>query len=537
MTTLTLIILLPLLAALALAFVPRNFRFVARLLALAATGVSLLLAVKLFLQFGGAAVDADGYRFAQQIPWVASLGISYHVGVDGLNVGLILMGALVAFAAACVSWEIQTREKEFYILLLVMTGGILGAFASLDLFFFYFFHELALVPTFIMIGVWGRGENKNYATFQITLYLSLGALLALVGLIALYVQSGANTFDIPALTRHIQANPLAGSAQHFIFPLLLFGFGILVSLWPFHSWAPLGYGSAPTATAMLHAGVLKKFGLYGLIRIALPLLPEGAQSWMQILAWLCLGNILYVGFVAMRQKDLNLLIGNSSVAHMGFAFLGLASLTLIGVTGTVMIMIAHGLLAALTFGLSGYLYQQTGTLEISRLGGLLKQLPFIGALLVMAMFAGCGLPGFANFVGEVMTFFGTWQSAELVGPHKFIVLAAWGGFIIGAVYMLRAVRGVLHGELPVEWRALKDASTLQKVPYVLLLATLLLFGCFPSLLTRQIEPVARQIVQMATVKGGLGSSPKVAQATSPPALAAQTAPALRRAPDSALRVP
>ena len=218
---------------------------------------------------------ANGYQFEQQIPWVESLGISYHVGVDGLNVGLILMGAIVAFAAACCSWEIKEREKEFYILLLVMSGGILGAFASLDLFFFYFLHELALVPTFIMIGVWGRGERKNYATFQITLYLSIGALIALIGLIALYLQSGANTFDIPKLIEHAKANPLAASAQNFIFPLLLFGFGILVSLWPFHSWAPLGYGSAPSPTAMLHAGVLKKFGLYGLIRIALPLHAAG----------------------------------------------------------------------------------------------------------------------------------------------------------------------------------------------------------------------------------------------------------------------
>jgi NADH-quinone oxidoreductase subunit M len=303
-------------------------------------------------------VDADGYRFVQQIPWVESLGISYHVGVDGLNVGLILMGAIVAFAAALCSWEIQTREKEFYILLLVMSGGILGAFASLDLFFFYFLHELALVPTFIMIGVWGRGERKNYATFQITLYLSIGALIALIGLIALYLQSGANTFDIPKIIEHAKANPLAAHAQNFIFPLLLFGFGILVSLWPFHSWAPLGYGAAPSPTAMLHAGVLKKFGLYGLIRIALPLMPQAAQSWMHFsrLALPRQHSVCRLGGHA--QKDLNLLIGNSSVAHMGFIFLGIASLNLIGVTGAVLIMIAHGFLAALTFALSGYIYQR-----------------------------------------------------------------------------------------------------------------------------------------------------------------------------------
>jgi len=399
------------------------------------------------------------------------------------------MGAIVAFAAACCSFEIESREKEFYILLLVMSGGILGAFASLDLFFFYFLHELALVPTFIMIGVWGRGERKNYATFQITLYLSLGALIALIGLIALYLQSGANTFDIPTLIEHAKTNPMALNAQKFIFPLLLFGFGILVSLWPFHTWAPLGYGSAPSPTAMLHAGVLKKFGLYGLIRIALPLLPQAAQSWMQILAWLCLGNILFVGWVAMRQKNLNLLIGNSSVAHMGFVFLGIASLNLIGITGAVVIMVAHGFLAALTFALSGYIYRQTGTLEMSQLGGLCRQLPFIGTALLMAALAGCGLPGFVNFVGEVTVFFGAWKVFPAV-----TVCAVWGALLIGALYMLRAMRNVLHGPLPQQWTALPDANLWRKVPYALLLASLLVLGCFPRLLTDKITPDAARIV-------------------------------------------
>jgi NADH-quinone oxidoreductase subunit M len=479
----------PLLAALMLIFVPRNYRVIIRAGAILATFISMLLAVKMFCQFK---TGMDGFQFEQQIPWVESLGISYHVGVDGLNVGLILMGAVVAFAAACCSFEIKSREKEFYILLLVMSGGILGVFASLDLFFFYFLHELALVPTFIMIGVWGRGERKNYATFQITLYLSIGALIALIGLIALYVQSGANTFDIPKLTEYVQVHPLAAHSQNFIFPLLLCGFGILVSLWPFHTWAPLGYASAPSPTAMLHAGVLKKFGLYGLIRIALPLLPQAAQHWMQILAWLCLGNILYVGWVAMRQKDLNLLIGNSSVAHMGFIFLGIASLNLIGVTGAVLIMIAHGFLAALMFALSGYIYQQTGTLEMKELGGLLRKLPFIGTALLMAALAGCGLPGFANFVGEITVFFGAWKVFPLVTG-----LALWGALMIGALYMLRAMRNVLHGPMPEKWSGLPDAAHIwRKLPYALLLASLLIFGCFPRLLTEKITPDAEKIVKM-----------------------------------------
>lgn len=493
MSILTYIFGWPLVAALALIFVPRNYRVIIRAIAILGTFISMVLAIKMFCHF---VPGAAGYQFEQQVPWVDSLGISYHVGVDGLNVGLILMGAIVAFAATLCSWEIQTREKEFYILLLIMSGGILGAFASLDLFFFYFFHEFALVPTFIMIGVWGRGERKNYATFQITLYLSIGALLALIGLIALYLRSGANTFDIPQIIAYAQKNPLTVSAQNFIFPLLLFGFGILVSLWPFHSWAPLGYGSAPSPTAMIHAGVLKKFGLYGLIRIALPLMPEAAHSWMNILSWLCLGNILYIGWVAMRQRDLNLLIGNSSVAHMGFIFLGIASLNVIGVTGAVFVMVAHGFLAALTFGLSGYIYQKTGTLKMAELGGLCRPLHFIGTALVMAALAGCGLPGFANFVGEVTIFFGAWAVF-----HTVTLLAVWGGLVIGGIYMMRAVRTILHGPAPQKFSSVPDAGLWRKLPYALLLAALFVFGCFPRLLTSQIVPDANKVVAPYQVSG------------------------------------
>lgn len=490
MSILTHILLWPLVMALVLAFVPRNFRVLFRAGALVATLISAVLAVVMFVSFPGAAAGPDGYKFQQVIPWVESLGISYHVGVDGINLGLVLMGAIVAFAAACAAWEVQNREKEFYILLLVMVGGILGAFASLDLFFFFFFHELALVPTFLMIGIWGRGEQKNYATFQITLYLSLGALIALAGLVLLYLQSGASTFDIPRLTAHLRRNPIAEPMQQFIFPILLLGFGILVSLWPFHSWAPLGYGSAPTPTAMLHAGVLKKFGLYGLIRVALPMLPEGAMSWVQVLAWLCLGNLLYCGWVAMRQKDFNWLVGYSSVAHMGFIFLGIATLNLVGISGAVFVMVAHGFLAALTFALNGYIYQQTGTLQFDRLGGLLHRLPFIGTVLIMAAFAGCGLPGFASFVGEVTVFFGAW----LVFP-EVTILACWGALIVGAVYMLRAVRCVLQGPAQEQWAGLRDATNAwRKLPFALLLASMLALGCFPRLLTDAVASSVRQVL-------------------------------------------
>ncbi len=226
-------------------------------------------------------------------------------------------------------------------------------------------------------------------------------------------------------------------------------------------------------------------------------MPDGAAAWLEILAFLCLGNIVYCGLVAMRQKDLNLLIGNSSVAHMGFIFLGIASLSLVGVTGAVVVMVAHGFLAALTFGLSGALREKTGTLEMEKLGGLLRQIPFLGAALVMAMLAGCGLPGFANFVGELSVMFGAWKAS--FGHAKwFVVAAAWGGLVIGAIYMLRAVRTVLHGELSEKWNSIEDAALWRKTPFVLLLAALLAFGFWPRLLTDKIKPSAEAIVKMAT---------------------------------------
>jgi NADH-quinone oxidoreductase subunit M len=503
---LSLTILFPLLGALGIAFTPANYRFLIRLIALAATGLALICGLVVFLSFDPALV---GYQFKQAVSWVEALGIQYKVGVDGINVGLIFMGTIVAFAATCMSYLITERVKEFYLLLLVMVSGILGAFASLDLFFFFFFHELALIPTFIMIGVWGRGENKNYATFNITLYLSAGALITLIGLTALYLSGNPRTFDVEQLTAQFQQNPMALGTQSLIFPFLLFGFGILVSLWPFHTWAPLGYGAAPTPAAMLHAGVLKKFGLYGLLRIALPLMPQAAQSWTHVIAHLCLGNIVYNGFVAMRQRDFNLLIGNSSVAHMGFVFLGLASLNLVGITGAVVIMVAHGLLAALSFAISGHFYKQAGTLDMDQMGGFLQRMPFVGSAFVVAAMAGCGLPGFANFIGEAMTLFGAYQQMSLI-----VSFAVWGGLVIGAVYMLRAVRDILHGPIgsAAELPALSDAQGWwRKLPFALLFVTLFAFGVWPRTLTEKIQPSAERIVAMATAKAAPTAPVKVAQ--------------------------
>ena len=487
------IVMLPLFAGLVVGVIPGDRTSAIRGVTLGASGLTALLALVAFCSF-----DPDGgLQFETKWTWVESLGLKFYLAADGINIGIIFMGAVVAFAAVCCAGDVTHRIKEFYFLLNLMICGILGAFASMDLFFFYFFHELALVPTFIMIGVWGRGQNRNYATYKITLYLSFGALLALIGLIGVYVQTGAESFSIPDLMKAVEEKPITESAQQWIFPLLMFGFGILVSLWPFHTWAPLGYGAAPTATAMLHAGVLKKFGLYGLIRVAIPMAPVGAQTWLEVLAWLALANLLFCGLVAVRQKDLNQLIGNSSVAHMGFIFLGIASLNAIGLTGAVLVMIAHGLLAALAFGLSGHLYQQHGSLDMTRMGGLLRKMPLAGTALLMAMMAGCGLPGFANFAGEITIFFAAWSA----GFQTITVIAAWSALVIGGLYMLRAIRNILHGSQGEDWDNASDAKPLVATAFGLLLAMLLVFGFAPNLLTKRINGEVEKIVRFAKPEG------------------------------------
>ena len=487
------IVMLPLFAGLVVGVIPGDRTSAIRGVTLGASGLTALLALVAFCSF-----DPDGgLQFETEWTWVESLGLKFYLAADGINIGIIFMGAVVAFAAVCCAGDVTHRIKEFYFLLNLMICGILGAFASMDLFFFYFFHELALVPTFIMIGVWGRGQNRNYATYKITLYLSFGALLALIGLIGIYVQTGAESFSIPDLMKAVEEKPITEFAQQWIFPLLMFGFGILVSLWPFHTWAPLGYGAAPTATAMLHAGVLKKFGLYGLIRVAIPMAPVGAQTWLEVLAWLALANLLFCGLVAVRQKDLNQLIGNSSVAHMGFIFLGIASLNVIGLTGAVLVMIAHGLLAALAFGLSGHLYQQHGSLDMTRMGGLLRKMPLAGTALLMAMMAGCGLPGFANFAGEITIFFAAWSA----GFQTITVIAAWSALVIGGLYMLRAIRNILHGSQGEDWDNASDAKPLVATAFGLLLAMLLVFGFAPNLLTKRINGEVEKIVRFAKPEG------------------------------------
>src|SRR6266436_556030 len=333
--------------------------------------------------------------------------LSFTTGLDGLSVIMVLLASIVTLAAVWFAGTIERHENAFYACLLFISGGAIGAFASIDLFFFYAFHELALIPTFLLIGIWGSG-NRVAAAWKITIYLAIGSFILLLGLILLYQSFplASRSFDIRVLQTAAGMGQISPDAQRHVYLLLLIGFGILISLFPFHTWAPEAYAAAPAPAAMLHAGVLKKFGLYGLLRLAIPMLPEGAHYWMYLLVILLLGNIIYIGLVTIAQKRLDWMLGYSSVMHMGYIFLGIASANILGTIGAAALMFAHGLSIALLFAIAGQIRNRTGTLLFDDLGGLGKVMPFAGLAFGFATFAAIGLPGLANFASEIIIFFG-----------------------------------------------------------------------------------------------------------------------------------
>ncbi len=480
---LNILILCPILAALVvMAGAP------ARAVALMAAAINLAAAISGFLGYDRAQA---GYQFVFSKSILPEWHMGYVLGADGLSLVMLLLTAIVTLAAIWVTPPIERSEHLFYASLLFISAGAMGAFASIDLFFFYAFHELALIPTFLLIGIWGTGD-RHTAAWKITIYLAVGSFVLLLGLVGLYQSFpvALRTFDLRRLQELITSGQVHPANANRIYLLLLIGFGILISLFPFHTWAPRAYASAPAPAAMLHAGVLKKFGLYGLIRVALPLLPDAARHWTNLLLILLVGNIIYVGLVTISQKRLDLMLGYSSVMHMGYIFLGIASLNSLGLNGAALLMFAHGLSIAALFAIAGQVRKQTGTLAFEDLGGLAKPMPFLGFAFGLAAFASIGLPGFANFASEILVFFGAYGSRSAGGSVSFHVattLALWG-VVISAVYMLRAYRAVFQGEIAKKWVDLKDVAFSLRMPISLLLAALLLGGFFPRVFLALLKP-------------------------------------------------
>ncbi len=478
-------LLAPVIGACLLFLVQKENTKLLKKISLAAVSLSLIFILTAFVKYDRALA---GYQFVDKISWVPSLGISYHVGVDGINLVLLLMTCVLAFTGVLVSFSIKERLKEYLIFYLFLIVGCLGVLSSLNIFFIYFFYEAAVIPVFPLIGVWGSG-NKEYATMKLTLYLTLGAVLALLALLSLYWVTGLNTFDLTTIEKAVAAKPLPIEFQRWAFPFILVGFGVILTLWPFHTWSPMGYAAAPTSVSMLHAGVLKKLGAYAIIRLGIGLMPDGAALWMPAVAWIAVINIIYCGFVAFTQKDLKYILGYSSCSHMGYILLGLSCLTPIALNGTVFFMFAHGIMAALGFALVGFIYEQTHTRMIDDWGGLGKKIPFIASLFVMTAMASSGLRGFANFIGEIMILLGAWDK------YRWPTVFAVAGLIITAGYMLNTVRATMQGPLNARWNSLNDARGLQKLPYLILIAILLLVGFLPSLLLPTIASGTKPILE------------------------------------------
>jgi len=451
-------------------------------------GVPAVIAVWLWTQFPSAPGDTYVFMSSYNLG-LGLLGINLKLGLNGISMPLFGMAGLVGFAAGLYAIQSGAERLKIYLaLLLVMQAGLMGVFASVDVFFFYFFHELALIPTFIMVGIWG-GRDRSYAAMKLTIYLTVGAMLSLVGLIVIYYQSGVESFDLITLRQEMAIRPLSEAVQTYGFGFLLFGFGILVSLWPFHTWAPLGYGAAPSSTAMLHAGVLKKFGLYGLVQVGLPLLPAGAAHWAPLLAWLALGNIVIIGLVTLAQRDLKQMIGYASVMHIGYGFLGVACVSILGVGGVVLFMVAHGFTVALLFLLATSIHHRTGTFDLDEMGGLVKKAPVMAAFFLTAILASIGLPGpgLLNFWGELTIFMAIYAHSE------WMVVPAVLGVVISAIYGLRAVARVFYGPPSEvfaryqEGREVTDLRWSERLPAIVLLVSLIALGVWPRVITTPLN--------------------------------------------------
>jgi len=404
-----------------------------RALALLTTIVGFLAACGGAIQYG---IGHD-VSVVTKHPWIPALGIEYFLGVDGVSIAMILLTGVAAIAGVLFSWNIEHRIKEFFIFYLVLIGSVYGVFVSFDLFLLFVFYELVVVPKYFLIAIWGSGQ-REYAAMKLALYSFVGSALILAGLFAAFAVSGGKTFNLLELAKY----PFPETFQYWAFPLTFIGFAILAGLWPFHTWAPTGHAAAPTAGSMLLAGVVMKLGAYGAFRVAITLFPLGARAWQTEMALLAVIGIVYGASVALVQRDIKLVIGYSSVSHMGFVVLGLMTLNQLGLSGAVLQMFSHGILGALLFAIAGRMvYARTHTrdleeIERMRLGRLF---PFAAGAFVLAAIASMGIPGFSGFVAELSILGSAWNAFP-----TFAVVAGIG-ILIGLAFNLRAVQKVFYG--------------------------------------------------------------------------------------------
>jgi NADH-quinone oxidoreductase subunit M len=494
---LSLIVGAPFVAALALLLIPDAQKLAVRLTALAGAAISLIGSVQVALRYD---MVRGGLQMPEVYPLVPSLGIDIRFAVDGWGVSLLILTGIIIFAGVLASWTLRERAKEFFIFLLVLVAGVFGVFVAQDLFVFFLFYEIAVLPMYLLIGIWGSSHavteggpfkfvwkildigGREYAAMKLTLMLLVGSAFILVAIFAMYVAAGSHTFDMGVLGDPKKVT-YARDLQLWAFPFLWLGFGSLAGVFPFHTWSPDGHASAPTAVSMLHAGVLMKLGAFGVMRIGMVMLPEGARFWAPIVGGVAVVNIVYGALSAMSQKDLKYIVAYSSVSHMGVVMLGAATLTPNGWNGAVYQMFAHGIMTGLFFALVGLVYERAHTRDVPSMGGFGKRMPAVAVFFTIAGLSSLGLPGTAGFVAELLVFLGAWQS-----KHAWWAIPGILGAFITAVYVLRAVRMIFWGPGPSEkFHDLEDASKTEWGALIILGAAILIFGIYPGFILAFID--------------------------------------------------
>jgi NADH-quinone oxidoreductase subunit M len=484
---LSVIVFIPMVAALVLLLMKPEQKKVIRVTALTAALLALALSIWVYFAYDKAAA---GYQFIEKYNWMPMFGISLHFGVDGLSVPLVLLTGIVMVTGVMISWGVDDRPREFFAFLFILASGVFGVFASLDLFMLFFFYEIAVFPMFLLIVIWGWVKTREYAAMKLTLYLFIGSVISLIGALAMYWTSGLQTFNMLDL----EHAAFSLSFQKIWFPFVFLGFAILGGIFPFHNWSPDGHVAAPTAVSMFHAGVLMKLGAFAALRVGIMLLPEGAKFWSPLIMGLALVNIVYGAFIASVQTDFKYVIGFSSVSHMGLVMMGFATLKPEGLIGAGVQMFSHGVMTALFFAAVGMVYDRAHTRDIPKLGGMIKPLPLVGIGVIIGSLVSMGMPGFSGFVAEFPIFMGIWKTQWVVA-----VIAAIS-IVVTASYVLLVVRRVFFGKLPEEFEGhITPINMLDKIALVLLMALMVGIGLFPALMVPWVQSGVQHVL---TLLGG-----------------------------------
>ncbi|MBI4597475.1 MAG: NADH-quinone oxidoreductase subunit M [Candidatus Omnitrophica bacterium] len=478
---LTWLLLCPLIGMLIILCLPKSWVWAIRCVALVATGCALLLGVIMLRDFQPSAI---GIQFREHASWIPQINAFYHVGIDGLSVWMVLLTALLGFLACMASSSIAERHKEYFALYLLLEVGMLGTFVALDLFLFYVFWEIVLVPMYFLIGIWGGGR-REYSAFKFFVYTLAGSLFMLLAILALYLRAG--TFDMLQLAQ--LGHTFDANFGRLVFLGLFLGFAIKVPVFPFHTWLPDAHVDAPTPGSVLLAGVLLKMGGYGFFRISYPICPEAARYFAWAMAGLGMINIVYGAFVAMAQTDFKRLVAYSSVSHMGFVLLGLASLTPAGFNGAMLQMFSHGLLTGGMFLLVGVLYERTHTRDLSAFGGLGARVPVYAGFLIFFSLGSLGLPGLSGFVAEFLSMLGAFN------VWRWPTVVSSIGIVVAAAYMLKVIRQILLGPLNERWKALTDMTWWERLTLIPLLVVVLAVGVYPMFVLRLQDATIQQLLR------------------------------------------